>query len=334
MARGRQQDIAVPTVRDGGGAVPNIVEMGGRVEERIDAMMSDGRLFLPPNYSPQNAMKSAELIIRQTVDRHGTPALLSCTKESIYNALLDMVVQGLNPGKKQCYFIAYGNQLLLQRSYMGTVAVAKRLGGIKDVHANVVYLDDDFEYEVAIEGGYRITKHVQRIENIDPDRIKAAYAVLKLADGGEYADMMTMAQIRRSWGQGAARGDSPAHRNFPDEMARKTVINRACKLFVNTSDDSDLISEAFTRTADNESPGGTGGQLPAPGHGYENENSRQMEALLFGPSSGEDAPQGQPGGPAPEHGDGKEPGGPDPTGGADEEKAAEIEAEIREVFGA
>ena len=38
--------------------------------------------------------------------------------------------------------------------------------------------------------------------------------------------------------QGATKGQSPAHRNFPQEMAKKTVIGRACKLFVSTSDDA------------------------------------------------------------------------------------------------
>jgi recombination protein RecT len=38
--------------------------------------------------------------------------LQACTRDSIANALLDMAVQGLNPAKKQGYFIAYGKQLV------------------------------------------------------------------------------------------------------------------------------------------------------------------------------------------------------------------------------
>jgi recombination protein RecT len=283
MAKSRQQN---EIVKPGGRHAPdvlNVVEMGGRVEERIDAMMKDGRLFLPPNYSPQNAMKSAELIIRQTADRNGTPVLNYCTKESIYNALLDMVVQGLNPGKKQCYFIPYGNQLLLQRSYMGTISVAKRLGGVREVHANVVYFDDEFEYEIELEGGYKIIRHTQKIENIDGGKIKAAYAVVKLKDGGEYVEVMGISQIKKAWGQGATHGDSPAHRNFPDEMAKKTVINRACKLFINTSDDEDLLTESFIRTTDNEAPGRDPvPELNEPVQDYDDENARLMDAILFG----------------------------------------------------
>ena len=59
---------------------------------------------------------------------------------------------------------------------------------------------------------------------------------------------MSMAQIRNSWNQGQAKGKSMAHENFTEEMAKKTVISRACKLFANTSDDSDLLIEAFNNT--------------------------------------------------------------------------------------
>lgn len=59
---------------------------------------------------------------------------------------------------------------------------------------------------------------------------------------------MNMNQIRNAWNQGYAKGASGAHKNFTDEMAKKTVINRACKMFANTSDDSDLLIEAFNNS--------------------------------------------------------------------------------------
>jgi recombination protein RecT len=39
---------------------------------------------------------------------------------------------------------------------------------------------------------------------------------------------------------GKAKGQSPAHKNFPDQMAKKTVLSRAVKLIIDTSDDSAL----------------------------------------------------------------------------------------------
>ncbi len=63
------------------------------VSQNIERLQSEG-LSLPPNYSHSNALKSAFFKLQETTDRSGKPALEVCTKESIANALLDMVVQG------------------------------------------------------------------------------------------------------------------------------------------------------------------------------------------------------------------------------------------------
>src|SRR5690606_36842274 len=95
------------------------------VAERVRHFQERGEIHFPANYSPENAMKSAWLILQETKDRNKRPALDVCTKDSLANALLDMVVQGLNPQKKQGYFIVYGKQLVFLGSYFGTMAVTK-----------------------------------------------------------------------------------------------------------------------------------------------------------------------------------------------------------------
>jgi len=223
------------------------------VLDRVNNLSQNGGLVLPQNYSAANALKSAWLILQETRDKNMNPALSVCTRESVCNSLLDMTIQGLSPVKKQCYFVVYGNQLQLMRSYMGTVSVTKRLKGIRNVYANCIYEGDVFDYEINLETGTkRITKHEQKFENIDMDKILGAYAVIVRDDDENFIEVMNMDQIRKAWGQGATKGNSGAHKNFTDEMAKKTVINRACKLFANTSDDSELLIESFNRTTENE----------------------------------------------------------------------------------
>ena len=219
------------------------------VLNRVAKLEESGGLVIPPNYSAANALKSAWLILQETKDRNKKPVLEVCTKESICNTLLDMVIQGLSPVKKQCYFIAYGNQLQLSRSYMGTVAVTKRLSGIKDVFANCIYEGDVFEYEFDLETGVkRITKHEQKFENINIQKIRGAYAVIVREGAENFVEVMSMDQIRQSWKQRKGPEESDTHKNFTDEMAKKTVISRACKIFANTSDDADLLIESINRT--------------------------------------------------------------------------------------
>ena len=225
-----------------------------RVMDKLAEMAKGGALTFPANYSPENAMKSAWLALQEVKNKQGRYALEHCTMPSISNALLDMVIQGLSPAKKQCYFIMYGNQLQLLRSYMGTVAAAKRVAGIKGVAAQVIYEKDAFDFVMGDDGEIESVTHETSFANIDVEKVKGAYACVTDGEGKKHFTVMTIDQIRRAWNQGQTGGKSPAHQNFADEMAKKTVINRACKLFINASDDSDLLAAAWNRTTANEYP--------------------------------------------------------------------------------
>lgn len=211
-----------------------------QVLSRIEQFQKDGSMILPKNYSVENHMKSAWLALQEVEDKEHHKALQICTKESIANSLLDMVLQGLSVSKNQGYFIVYGNKLVFKRSYFGTIALAKRAGGmVSEPVANVIYEGDDFQYEIDPKTAkVSIIKHSQKLENIDNSKIKGAYALVTLADGTTQVTIMSMQQIRAAWGQGATKGNSPAHKNFAEEMAKKTVIGRACKVIINSSDDA------------------------------------------------------------------------------------------------
>lgn len=220
-----------------------------KVLNRIKDLEAQGNISFPKSYSYSNALKSAYLMLSEATDKNGKPVLEVCSQASVINALLDMTIQGLSPAKKQCYFKPYGGKLQLSKSYLGNIAATKRLKGVKDVFANVIYEDDDFEYQFDLEIGVKkITKHEQKIENISLNKIKGAYAIVIRENEPNYVEVMTIEQIRNAWNQGYAKGNSGAHKNFTDEMAKKTVINRACKNFVCTSDDSDLLIDSINRT--------------------------------------------------------------------------------------
>ena len=217
------------------------------VAEKVKEFRGNGELQLPPNYSPDNAMKSAWLVLQNTQDRNKQPVLSVCTSDSIANSLLDMVVQGLNPAKKQCYFIAYGKQLVCQRSYHGAMAVVKSLCGAKDVYAQVVWKGDVFEYSIN-KGNKKIESHKQKLENVGVEPL-AAYCVIELQDGREYTDIMTMEQIKKAWSKSKMNPskDGSVHSEFAEEMIRKTVINRACKKYINSSSDDHLLVKSVNR---------------------------------------------------------------------------------------
>jgi recombination protein RecT len=226
------------------------------VADRVKKFQENGELHFPLNYSPDNAMKSAWLTLQSTLDKNKRPALEVCTKDSIANSLLDMVVQGLNPNKKQGYFIVYGNQLTFQRSYFGTMAVTKRVTGAKSIDAAVIYEGDEVDYEM-VNGRITNLRHKQKFGNIDKEKVIGAYATIVMDKDDVYHELMTIEELRQAWSKAQFWGKDQAkekkgstHDEFKQEMAKKTVINRACKKYLNSSDDGSLVMNHIHRADD------------------------------------------------------------------------------------
>ncbi len=224
-------------------AVKKQSEITDKVLAKVNFMQENGQLVIPQNYVAANALKSASLILQETVDNKKVCVLESCTQTSIANCLLDMVKMGLEPSKKQCYFVAYGNKLQLMTSYFGKLAIAKRVSDLKDVKAFVIYEGDEFETEFDLDTlSMRIKSYKPDVKNVNLDKIVGAFAVPIFKDGSKGdVTYMSIQQIKNSWNQGYAKGNSGAHKNFTDEMCKKTIITRVCKTLINSSDDGDLI---------------------------------------------------------------------------------------------
>ena len=104
-------------------------------------------------------------------------------------------------------------------------------------------------FEIAMDGpDLVVAKHDTSFENLDND-IKAAYVVIKLANGKEVTTVMTKKQIDKSWSKAKTKN---VQNDFPEEMAKRTVINRAAKYLINTSNDNDLFVQAAKDTLENE----------------------------------------------------------------------------------
>jgi recombination protein RecT len=200
-------------------------------------------LVLPKNYVPMNALQSAMLIINQTVDKDKRLALSVCSEDSVKQALLDMLQQGLSPSKRQCYFIIFGNKLTLLTSYFGEQAKAKAADpNIKEIYAENVYKGDSFKYKL-VHGHKVVTQHEQDPSSIDDNNLLGAYSTIVYRDGSEVSEYMTMQQILNSWSRGQTKGQSDAHKLAKSEMTKKTVLRRLCKSVYNTSDDFEIITQ-------------------------------------------------------------------------------------------
>lgn len=223
----------------------NQKQVTSNILDRIEEMKIEG-LAIPKNYNASNALNIAFLELKDMKVRN-KPLLEVVTRDSIYQSLLNMVLQGLSPAKNQVYFIPYGEELQMQRSYFGTQAALKRLSDVKDIYAEVIRKDEKFEFENK-EGRKRFIKHEQEFSTLD-NPIIGAYAIIETENDGKLLEIMTKKQIDTAWSQAKTKN---VQNKFGDQMAMRTVINRAAKNHINTSDDSDMLVNAINATTENE----------------------------------------------------------------------------------
>ena len=240
-------------------------KLTANVETKIGDMLKEKRLDLPEDYSASNALKAAQLAIMEVQDKDHRPALSVCTPESVIQSMLSMVVQGLNPDKKQCYFICYGKKLTLMRSYFGAMAVAKRVDpNIEDIVAQVVYKSekDGFKMEIQPNGKFLVTQHVPDIfGSRTRDDIVGAYATVTYKDGTAWSEFRNFQQIKDAWTHSQRKvidekgniKEGTVHYTETEDMCRRTIINRVCKVIINASSDSSIVAQyAKQTTADME----------------------------------------------------------------------------------
>lgn len=229
--------------------------------DKVRGFLGNGELTLPADYVPENAMKSAWLMLQEVKDRNSNPALSVCETSSVASAMLDMVVQGLNPMKKQCYFIVYDKHLACQRSYFGDMAMAMRADPrIKDFSYSVIYEGDEFSINI-LHGQKEIVEHKQSFKNMSNATIAGAYAEALDENNRPISgktEIMTVEQIHQSWKKSKTnpfddKGNlkpTSNHAMYPVEYAIRTVIRKLCKPIINKSSDSELLKETMRRSED------------------------------------------------------------------------------------
>ena len=207
----------------------------------LDDHVKNGTIIVPDGYNFIAAINSAMYLLSEATDRNGKPALEVCTAKSINYSLTKMVLLGLNPMQKQGYFIVYGNELQFMPSYFGDRAMAERTG-ITDIVARVVYDTDEFSCEFV--DGYPVIKHIFGVkEKIvkEASFITHAYCLFTLPKGRRAGDVMTFAQILKSWAH-SKDPNRKSQNDSPEEMAKRTVTRRALKPYINSFIGDDVIT--------------------------------------------------------------------------------------------
>lgn len=209
------------------------VKLAQDTSDWINKNIRDNKITVPEGYNVSNEITMALMMIAQTNDKNGRPALETCTRESIMTQLRLMAQNGVSMAQKQCYPIVRGTKLCIDTSYFGTISVIKRLMPGYDVRANVIYKDDTYDYIWNEETQcYQVTNIRSSIENRDKPIVGAYGTIFEKATGKViFSEVMSWKEILTSWSH--AKTDK-VQKEFPQEMAKRTLIQRMCKLFLNT----------------------------------------------------------------------------------------------------
>ncbi|SRR5258706_3243311 len=161
------------------------------------------------------------------------PALLDCTPSSLIGAIIQASQLGLECDGVlgHAYLIPYRDQCQLIVGYKGLLKLARNSGDIKTISARVVYAEDEFNYS------YGLNERCEHVPSQKEDRGSVAfvYAVAKLKDGGEQFEVLSIRDVERVRQRSRAGSSGPWVTDF-EEMAKKTVLRRLCKMLPSSAD--------------------------------------------------------------------------------------------------
>ncbi|EYO15910.1 recombination protein RecT [Staphylococcus aureus DAR3847] len=166
------------------------------------------------------------------------------------NALNNITQQGKKPKKKQDYITNDNKKQQQQRNHHKTMTVKKHAAAQEEINQEIKKEDKE-KKEKTKKGKIKEIKHKQDFGNRNKQNIIGAYATIVFKDERKnYTEIMTIEQIKQAWKQSQmiknekAKQNAKKKKNPKEEMAKKTVINRAAKRYINTSTDSNLFKYA------------------------------------------------------------------------------------------
>lgn len=201
------------------------------IRERLQqpAMIAELGKAMPRHCKPDRMARIALTAITRV------PKLAECDQASFFKCLLDLSQWGLEPDGRRAHLIPFNNkkrncvecQLIID--YKGYVELAYNSGVVLNIHADVVYKGDLFEYNLG-----KVVQHVPHFLRTDADKpadrgdVLAAYCIVELKGGTVKTEIMSKADVESIRRRSRAAGDGPWVTDW-NEMAKKSAFRRATK---------------------------------------------------------------------------------------------------------
>lgn len=212
-----------------------------KISDNLKTMLKAKMDALPSNFNETRFMQNCLTVLSETKD------IAKYDPRSVARTMLKGAFLGLDFFNRECYAIPYGNELTFQSDYRGEIKVCKRwsTNPIKDIYAKVVRKNDGFE--AYIRNGKQVVNF--NPANFSDEEVIGAFSVVYFQDGTMVYDTMSLKEINHIRTTYSKMPDGKAWKNSPEEMYKKTVIRRLCKLIDLDFDNADQ-RDAFNDGAD------------------------------------------------------------------------------------
>jgi len=179
---------------------------------------------------------SVDRFIRMTMSYINGPTgpdILKCDRKSLFASILTAASVGLAPDAAlgESYLVPFKQQAQLIIGWRGLLKLARQSGDIGAIEVDVICSND----KVKLEGGDRSLFTID-IDWQDRGEVVGAYAIAKDKEGRLYARVvLTKSEIDKVRAAAPSK-NSPAWRDWYEEMAKKTAIRRLAKLLPLTAE--------------------------------------------------------------------------------------------------
>jgi recombination protein RecT len=175
-----------------------------------------------------------------------TPALWKCTPESLIRSIVECASLGLEPtggALAQAYLVPYGSECQLVIAYQGMIELARRSGEFQTLDANAVYARDKLVLRYGFDADF---SHEPYMGEEDRGELVGAYCIARFKNGEKSVAYMRKEDIekRRMTSQVGRNGRGPWS-DWYAEMAVKTVIKKAAKMWPKTSELAAVMERAI-----------------------------------------------------------------------------------------
>lgn len=208
------------------------VPVANQIHAYLDRMKGEIARALPKHMTADRIARVALTEIRTS------PKLMQCSIESLMACVMKASQEGLEFGTGDAYIVPYGANAQYIRGYRGCLKLLRRSQEVNNIACYPVYDKDLFDIDLGS------SPKVNHKPNLTADRgeFRGCYVVAEVKGEGVYIEWMGKKEIDAIRARSKASGSGPWVTDYV-EMARKTVLKRACKYLPMAVETAEALAE-------------------------------------------------------------------------------------------